>query len=91
MILSDYQPNAGSTYELWAAANFTAGELADALICGLAADPDGDGRANLMEYAQGTPPKAAGLAPAPSLSTAGGAVQFDFERDTFPHRPRLSL
>lgn len=84
VILSDYQPNAGSTYELWAAANFTPVEQANSLISGPNADPDGDGRTNLMEYAQGTAPKAADTGSSPVISTAGGSFIFDFTRDNFP-------
>ncbi|MBX7212034.1 MAG: hypothetical protein K1X78_27255 [Verrucomicrobiaceae bacterium] len=84
VILSDYQPNAGSTYQLWAAANFTPTELANALISGPTADPDGDGRANLLEYAQSTPPTIADIAAQPSLVRAANDMQFQFTRDTFP-------
>ena len=41
----------------WRRANFTASELANPQISGDAADPDGDGISNLMEYAMGLPPK----------------------------------
>ena len=84
VILSDYQPNAGSTYELWAAANFTASELSNALISGPNADPDGDSRTNLAEYAQGTPPQSADVVPQPALTLTSGEARFDFTRDTYP-------
>lgn len=83
VILSDYQPNAGSTYELWAAAIFTPTELANALISGPTADPDGDGRANLLEYAQSTPPKIADIALPASLTRAGDRLVLDFNRDSY--------
>ena len=38
------------TYNIWAAREFDAGELANANISGPDADPDGDGVPNLLEY-----------------------------------------
>jgi hypothetical protein len=53
---------AGSTIQEWRAANFTAADLQDptkeATVWGDAADPDSDGRDNLMEYALGLNPLA---------------------------------
>lgn len=46
--------------DAWRFANFTAGELADNLLSGDAADFDGDGIANLMEYALALDPKVPG-------------------------------
>lgn len=51
-------------YESWTWDNFTGEELLpenEASVWGEAADPDGDGRINLLEYAQGTDPKGAVL------------------------------
>jgi hypothetical protein len=46
-------------FEAWRVARFNRAELAEANRSGPAADPDGDGYANLLEYAQGTDPRAA--------------------------------
>ena len=64
-------PAAG--YAAWKNANFTAAQLADTAFSGDAADPDGDGRANLLEYALGSSPVAAdtGVNP-PALTLADG-------------------
>lgn len=51
----------------WRAANFTSAEMADpaleATVWGDHADPDGDGLPNLLEYALGLAPRAAGASP----------------------------
>ncbi len=51
-----------SAWHTWRSGHFTAVELADAgleaTLWGSDADPDGDGRSNLMEYALGTDPRA---------------------------------
>lgn len=44
----------------WQATYFEGDDLEDAAIVGLAADPDGDGHSNLVEYAFGTHPDATG-------------------------------
>lgn len=69
-------------YAAWRATHFTSAELADALVAGDAADPDGDGRANLLEYALGTSPRdpADGGANTPSLTLAGGRLALAFIR-----------
>ena len=46
----------GRTYDDWAAANFTAEELADPAISGAEADPDGDGLDNRQEFLARTDP-----------------------------------
>lgn len=48
-------PPAGP-YAAWALAFFTPAQLADPALGGQAADPDGDGLPNLVEYALGLPP-----------------------------------
>lgn len=48
--------HATGPYEAWKAANFTSAELLDPTISGDNADPDGDGRVNILEYALGSNP-----------------------------------
>ncbi len=57
-------------YDAWRSARFSSAELADASVSGDAADPDGDGMGNLLEYALGGEPRAAdsaGFTPATGL------------------------
>lgn len=49
-------PTGHATYTAWRDAEFTAGQIADPLVSGPAADPDADGFANLEEYAFGGEP-----------------------------------
>jgi hypothetical protein len=44
-------------YDIWRAEHFTAAELADAAVSGDAADPDGDGIPNLVEFAFNLDPR----------------------------------
>jgi hypothetical protein len=69
-------------YTAWRAAYFSASELADTTVSGDAADPDGDGRANLLEYALGTLPRDAGdgAANAPVLSLSSGKLALAYVR-----------
>ena len=45
------------TWASWLGSEFSAGEQADALVSGPDADPDGDGRSNVLEYALASSPK----------------------------------
>lgn len=80
----------------WQAAHFTAIELDDPAISGLAADPDGDGMTNLQEFAFGLNPRsgtrepvAAGLGlPEFSTETLGGQIYQVLE---YPRRRALDL
>lgn len=84
VILSDYQPNPDSTYEFWSSARFSGPELADPLVSGAEADPDGDGRPNLEEFAQGTSPTAADAGAGPSIGVVPGEFFLSFTRNLFP-------
>ena len=57
VLLTATLPAAAVTYDEWKAVHFTTAELADPGISGRFADPDGDGRNNLREFAEGTDPK----------------------------------
>ncbi len=75
-------------YELWLHGPFTDAELADAAaeatLWGRQADPDGDGMANLIEYALGTDPRTAnpgglgGVLRSPAM--AEGVFELAFRR-----------
>jgi hypothetical protein len=74
--------NATVTYthqELWRFANF--GSYASVASGADAADPDGDGLSNLMEYALGTAPNASGVIPA-SLALNGANLGYTYTRST---------
>ena len=57
-------------FALWQVSEFNSAERANVNISGPNADPDGDGRGNLVEYLGGTLPKSAD---APSVATASTA------------------
>ncbi len=62
-------PVAATPYGTWQAKYFTSAELANPAISGDAADPDGDGVPNLVEYALGLLPRTAGVAGLPTVGT----------------------
>jgi len=62
----------GATFGAWQKLRFTPSELALPDVSGEAADPDHDGRPNLIEYALGTNPKAFDAAPALVAATSNG-------------------
>jgi hypothetical protein len=57
--------------DAWKIANFSPADLADPAISGDTADPDGDGLANLAEYALGLPPKSSGVSPVSTIDANG--------------------
>lgn len=63
-------------YAAWRVARFSEAELDDVSVSGDAADPDGDGLPNLLEYALGGAPRDAsdGAALAPRLVRAEGRI-----------------
>jgi hypothetical protein len=70
-------------YEAWKAANFTAAELNDPAISGDDADPDGDGRSNLLEYALGGNPRVNDAPGAfqPGFALAGNQLVITYARN----------
>ncbi len=69
---NDFFPTTLS-YDAWRTQRFTADELADPAVSGDRADPDGDGSANLFEYASGSHPRD----PASHRQPAGSFVTVD--------------
>lgn len=69
-------------YAAWRATHFSVSELEDAATSGDGADPDGDGRANLLEYALGTLPRDAsdGAVNTPTLGIAAGKLALGYTR-----------
>lgn len=65
----------GSPFEAWRAGKFTAGQLADPLVSGPDADPDGDGWNNFAEFTFGMEPLDARNTDAPGLITVTEAGQ----------------
>ena len=61
-------------FDQWKAAHFTAAELGQPLVSGDAADADLDGRANLLEYALGSDPRAAGVPGLPAMGWQSGGT-----------------
>lgn len=68
-------------YAAWKTASFTAGQLAQPAFVADHADPDGDGRANLLEYALGTTPTTADAdLNTPAVSLADGHLRISCVR-----------
>lgn len=64
----------------WQLEHFTAGELENPAISGPAADPDGDGLNNLLEYALGLAPKSPDAGPGTEVTLGGGVYTFTYTR-----------
>ncbi len=79
--LSAYGPSLAG-FNAWLAGRFTPAELNDPAVGGPGADPDGDGWSNLLEYALGSDPRAAGLPPgAPAAGRSGAYLTLTFQRN----------
>lgn len=72
-------------YETFLARNFTAAERLDPNVSGLNVDPDGDGVANLLEFAFNSNPRSATSAILPTVAVVNNGGSFANEI-TFPRR-----
>ena len=68
-------PAAATGYEAWKLASFSPTQAEDPLVSGPAADPDGDGADNLMEYAFHGNPLVAGVDGKPKLENLSDGGQ----------------
>jgi len=86
LVLSVTETPPAEPAESWLRTRFGA-SAANAAVAGLAADPDADGADNLLEYATGTDPLAAGAAPL-DLSFADGHLTLSATKN--PHATNLT-
>lgn len=68
------------TLDSWSHEHFTAEELLDPAISGPNADPDGDGFANLLEYALGLDPRAAATDGLPEIGVVATDLAYTYTR-----------
>jgi hypothetical protein len=66
----------------WLAEHFDASQRADASIAGPDADPDSDGKSNLVEYACGFAPNSHDPQPALNIASMAGSVSLTYQRHT---------
>jgi hypothetical protein len=76
-------------WQQWIAAAFDPAVQNDPGLTGPDADPDGDGKSNLLEYACGFPPAASDSEPLITVSSVGDSIVLRFYRDT--RHPDCSL
>jgi hypothetical protein len=69
---------AALTFSEWRMANFTSAQLADPTISGATADPDGEGMANLQEYAFFGQPLTVDTTLAPTLEIVSGSLALTY-------------
>ena len=67
-----------SPYQTWLNLHFSAPEQGQSTVSGETADPDGDGRANLLEYALGTSPRATDTVAALVVRAPAGFLALDY-------------
>lgn len=67
-----------SPWQTWLNLHFTAPEQAQPTVAGDTADPDGDGRSNLLEYALGTAPRSADTATTLVVRAPAGFLALDY-------------
>ena len=77
-----WQTSTLSGYQQWANQRFTLGEQTDPEFGQEQSDPDGDGRANLLEYALNTSPFENGVENEPTVFTPGTVVALTYLADT---------
>lgn len=65
-------------FNLWQNDHFTPEELADPLVSGPDADPDGDGLSNDQEYLFGLLPLTGNPSPSPAISLSGSQISLSF-------------
>ncbi len=70
----------GDNFEAWLSRHFSPAELANPFVSGPDADPDGDERSNLEEYAYATNPRLADIAPEQKVTVVEGSPLFEFPR-----------
>ena len=70
---------APTTFATWGERYFDARELADDTISGVGADPDKDGRDNLIEYGMGSDPTSADFGDATTVESINGAAGIGFD------------
>ena len=74
-------PEIGASYAEWQSQHFSAAEIADPDLSGLAADFNGDGMINLLKYAFGLDPRVQNPAGVlPQASPTGDSIQLTFRR-----------
>ncbi len=68
------------TFDEWRATKFDGTQLSDPAISGADADPDGDGRRNLLEYALGKEPLTPDAADSTQVEVIGNSLHLSFPR-----------
>jgi len=69
-------------FQHWQALDFNADELNRPTVSDAAADPDGDGQNNLLEFAFGTLPRSAESSAQPVVQCVGGFLQITYRQFT---------
>lgn len=80
-------------YDAWLAGHFSAAELAESEFTGPFADPDGDGRNNLVEFGTGLDPKQGDDPPPIQILREAGSEEFliRYRRRNLPRGGRTAL